>query len=320
MKTRETAETTKRNATSWGTIRTFMKVGTCSEALMNVVDRAFSHPMEREEHAVMPLAGGIVQQGYQCGMLWGATLAAGAAAHRRYGAGPRAETAAVTAAQRLVEAFRAKNKSIDCLDVSGTDWNEKYATVKAFLKAGPIVCMHKTGSFSKVAVREIDAALSSDPVPSASCSRCSVGCAAKLAKQVGLSGQHQVMAAGLAAGIGLSGGGCGALGAAIWINELHRAEAGEHYTVVNDRAREILDAFLKVTDYELACSDIVGRKFESIDDHAAHINRGGCADIIQRLAEKIGVRPHHLSLGSSCNTTHAWHENQEKIFPAPGTM
>jgi len=26
----------------------------------------------------MPLAGGIMQHGYQCGMIWGATLGAGA--------------------------------------------------------------------------------------------------------------------------------------------------------------------------------------------------------------------------------------------------
>ena len=55
----------------------------------------------------MPFAGGIANQGYQCGMLWGAALAAGAQAYRLFGPGPRAETEAIIAAQRLVESFRA---------------------------------------------------------------------------------------------------------------------------------------------------------------------------------------------------------------------
>lgn len=46
----------------------------------------------------MPFAGGIMQRGYQCGMIWGAALAAGAEAHRLHGPGPQAETAAIMAA------------------------------------------------------------------------------------------------------------------------------------------------------------------------------------------------------------------------------
>ncbi len=65
------------NITTFKTIRTFMKVGSCSETLINVLDRAFGHPLPAEERASMPLAGGIAQQGYQCGMLFGASLAAG---------------------------------------------------------------------------------------------------------------------------------------------------------------------------------------------------------------------------------------------------
>jgi len=86
---------------------------------MGVVDRSFDHPLKVEERASMPLAGGINQLGYQCGMLWGAALAAGAQAYRLFGSGPQAETAAIIAAQRLVESFRAQNKHIDCLEISG---------------------------------------------------------------------------------------------------------------------------------------------------------------------------------------------------------
>ncbi|MGB7117246.1 MAG: hypothetical protein WBD56_13970 [Anaerolineales bacterium] len=40
---------------------------------MSVVDASFDHPLKLEERASMTLAGGLLQHGYQCGMLWGAT-------------------------------------------------------------------------------------------------------------------------------------------------------------------------------------------------------------------------------------------------------
>ena len=63
-----------------------------------------------------------MQQGYQCGMLWGAALAAGAQAYRLYGPGPQAESEAILAAQRLVEAFRSRNKQIDCFELTELNW------------------------------------------------------------------------------------------------------------------------------------------------------------------------------------------------------
>ena len=78
---------------------------------MSVVDASFDHPLKAEEKASMPLAGGIANLGYQCGMLWGAALAAGAQAYRLYGPGPQAETAAIIAPQRLMEVFQTHTKN-----------------------------------------------------------------------------------------------------------------------------------------------------------------------------------------------------------------
>jgi hypothetical protein len=47
---------------------------------LRVLNSAFNHELKNKENAAMPLAGGIVQHGYQCGMIWGASLAAGAQA------------------------------------------------------------------------------------------------------------------------------------------------------------------------------------------------------------------------------------------------
>ena len=44
-----------------------------------------------------------------------------------------------------------------------------------------------------------------------------VSCASLFAEKIGATEEHVLMVAGFAGGIGLSGGACGALGAAIWI-------------------------------------------------------------------------------------------------------
>ena len=46
--------------------RTFIKKGTCSRTFFYLLDREFGHPRDDEEKAIDPLAGGILQQGYQC--------------------------------------------------------------------------------------------------------------------------------------------------------------------------------------------------------------------------------------------------------------
>lgn len=61
----------------------FIKQGTCSRTFFYILNREFGHPREAEERAIDPLAGGIMQNGYQCGQLWGAVMALGAEALRR---------------------------------------------------------------------------------------------------------------------------------------------------------------------------------------------------------------------------------------------
>jgi Putative redox-active protein (C_GCAxxG_C_C) len=252
---------------------------------MSVVDRSFDHPLKLEEQASTPLAGGIMLHGYQCGMLWGVTLAAGAQAYRRLGPGPQAETSAILAAQRLVESFRAQTKNeINCLEI--TDLNmqgkiEALPILKFFVKGGPIGCFRMAARYAPVAFNEIDSALSEEDIEAPSPP---VSCAAVLAQKMDVSEMHGVMAAGLAGGIGLSGGACGALGAAIWIIEMDSdKELTGKDGFENPRALAAIDKFLKTSDYKFECSEIVGRRFENIDDHAAYLRAGGCSEIIEAL-------------------------------------
>lgn len=268
---------------SMRTVGTFLSRGTCSQTLLCVVNRAYSYPLGAEEKAADPLAGGILQHGYQCGMLWGATLAAGAEAYRRFGAGPRTEAAAILAAGRVVDSFREQNRHTNCVELTGLDASSttRDMVTHFFIKGGTVACCRMAARYAPVAFAEIEATLAarSDEVRGPA-----VSCAAALARRLGASELHVAMAAGLAGGIGLSGGGCGALGAAIWLAGVRALERGDKVEFKSPEALAILERFLSASDYELECSSIVGRRFETVAEHAQHLRGGGCAKILDALA------------------------------------
>ena len=251
---------------------------------MTVVDGSFDHPLALEEHATLPLAGGVEQMGFQCGQVWGAALAAGARAYQLFGPGPEAEAAAIIAAQRLADSFCTRYKSINCLDVIDLDWKNAQAkqVLKFLLRGGPVRCFSSTAGYARAAFSEINATFAGNQLAAPAAP---VSCAALLAQKMGASDLHAVMAAGLAGGIGLSGGACGALGAAIWLVELKRVEDGTGKVEFNSpEATEAIDRFLQSSDGEFECAIIAGRKFENVTDHAAYLRAGGCARIIETLA------------------------------------
>lgn len=233
----------------------------------------------------MPLAGGVASMGYQCGMLWGAALAAGAQAYRLFGFGPQAETAAIIATQRLVESFRTHtNNEINCLEITEINFqgkNQALPILKFFLKGGPIVCFRMTARYAKDTFSGINTAFSEEhieaPPPP-------ISCAGLLAQKKGVSDLHAVMTAGFAGGIGLSGGACGVLGATIWITSMNRPGEVDGFNYSDSWVGDVIEKFLESSDYEFECTDIVGRKFESIDDHARYLRQGGCSKIIEVLA------------------------------------
>ncbi|MFH1845830.1 MAG: C-GCAxxG-C-C family (seleno)protein [bacterium] len=283
---------TKANSgiSSIGTVGTFLKVGACSETLFNVLDRAFDNPLKPEEKASMPFVGGIMQHGYQCGMLWGAALAAGAQAYRLFGPGPQAETKAIIAAQRIVESFRALNSHINCLEITNLDKSSSTMQMIFYflIKGGSLGCFRMAARCAPVAFSEINTALSEKHVETPSPP---VSCAAMLAQKMGASDMHTVMAAGLAGGIGLCGGACGALGAAIWIIGMNIRKGRDvdnlwKDEVYNSRVSDTIDRFLKSTDHEFECAEIVERRFDDVGDHACYLRDGGCSKLIEVLATR----------------------------------
>jgi hypothetical protein len=253
---------------------------------MRVVDRAFDNPLQIEEQAAGPLAGGIVNYGYQCGMLWGAALAAGAQVYRLRGSGPPAETMAVMVAQNLVKSFRTRTRNeINCLEITDLNLKGKIQAAKLlkfFIKGGPVNCFRMIASYVRAAFSDIDGALAGTPDNDFSLP---VSCAALTAQKLGASEKHAVIAAGLAGGIGLSGGGCGALGTAIWLINMNGLEEGIDKKSMDARISQTIDRFLKgAADFKFECSEITGRKFENVGEHTAYLRGGGCSDIIKTLS------------------------------------
>jgi hypothetical protein len=252
---------------------------------MSVVDDSFGHPLQTEEKAANPLAGGIANMGYQCGMLWGAALAAGARAYHLYGPGAQAEASAMTATQKLVESFRTRTKNeINCLEISDLNMQGDFdgkAILKFFLKGGPIGCFRMAANYAPDAYNEISSTFSEDPIE---VSAPPVSCATALAKRMGASEMHVTMVAGFAGGIGFSGGACGALGAAIWLTTMNQPVEIEGMSYSGTWVSDMIEGFLESSDYEFECAEIIGRNFESVDEHAEHIANGGCSKIIEALA------------------------------------
>ena len=274
----------RRPVTALGTVGTFIRGRACSDTLLHVLNCAYDRPLANEELAVQALAGGIMQRGHQCGMIWGAALAAGAEVHRRLGEGPLAEAVAVAAAGRLLELFRAQNGATDCFDITEIDDDStKMEMVTYFLlKGGAVRCFAGAARYASAAKDAIDAALSA---PTVDAPAAPVSCAALLARRMGASGLHAVMAAGFAGGIGLGGGGCGALAAAIWISGMKALGSGaERLEFQSPEALAIMDRFLACTGRQLECEAICGRRFSGVEEHAAHLRDGGCAPLIEALA------------------------------------
>jgi hypothetical protein len=265
------------------TKRVFLKLGTCSRTFFYILNREFGHPLENEEHAADPLAGGILQQGYQCGMLWGASLAVGAESFRRCADPGRAIGMAIKATRHIMESFINRAKSADCLDITSCDFSSKFNIAKHFFTGKFWSCFKLAEKWAPEAIQSATEGLSLDQTD---LPKQPISCASETARKMGATDEEQVMVAGFAGGLGLSGDGCGALSAAIWMNTLARIREQNYKTTFSDPVTEkILKAFYEATGYEMECSKITGLRFKTIDEHTGFIKNGGCAKLINVLAD-----------------------------------
>jgi C_GCAxxG_C_C family probable redox protein len=269
--------------------KVFWKCGSCSHAMFHLLNHEFDNPRENEEIASDLLAGGIAQKGYQCGMLWGASLAVGAESFRRYSNNNEATASAITASQYLVESFTKRTKSVNCRDISKVNWENKFDMAIYMLKTvmqGFIYspCFNLIVKWTPEAIQVANEGVAIKPVQDQPC----VSCASEVLKKMGASDEEAVMVAGFAGGIGLSGNACGALSATIWYKMLEwsKKNPGKTPSYFNNQdTKLILRAFYIQTDSEALCSKITEKQFKSIDEHSEYIRRGGCGKLIDALTK-----------------------------------
>ena len=74
------------------------------------------------------------------------------------------------------------------------------------------------------------------------------------------------------------------MGAAIWITGINSGKKRISDKANKSKISDLIDKFIKCTDCRFECSEIVGRKFVNIGDHAGYLRDGGCSEIIELLA------------------------------------
>jgi hypothetical protein len=271
------------------TKRTFLKQGTCSRTFFHILNREYGHPKPTHEHAVDPLAGGIAQHGYQCGMLWGATLGAGTESFRRFKNPDVAVGMAIKATQKIHHSFVEHAKTPNCSEITDTDWQKKFSILKFMLRGKMVTCFRLAGKWAPSALKAAEEGLSSGQtdLPTKPMS-----CASETLRRMGATDEEMVMVAGFSGGLALSGNACGALAAAIWKNTHERVKNQTYkYALADPEIEKILKSFYAVTNYELECSRICGRKFASVAEHSEFMGNGGCEKIMKALAVS-NIREH----------------------------
>jgi len=263
--------------------KVFKELGTCSRTFFHIVNRAFGHPKELEERAADALAGGILKEGHQCGMLWGASLAVGAEAYRTCKDQNEAIRVAIKATQSLMNSFIKNEHTINCRDITHCDFSSKLSFAKYVVSGRFLYCFKMADKWAPDAVQAARIGLAENELKAPSVS---MSCATEVARKMGASDEEMIMVAGFAGGLGLSGAACGALSAAIWVKSLVWCkEEAKKMALKNPATKKTLEIFYKTTDSNIQCEVITGTNFRNIEDHTYFIKNGGCATLINVLAQ-----------------------------------
>lgn len=267
--------------------KVFKELGTCSRTFFHILNREFDHTKDTEERAADSLAGGIMQKGWQCGMLWGATLAVGTESYRRCNDRNQAIGLAIKATQKLIESFSLRTETVNCRDITHCKMDSFFGMTKFMIKT-MLKGMENSTCFilaEKWAPEAIESAKEGLRFQQKELPKKSISCASEVVRKMGGSDEEMAAVAGFAGGLGLSGNACGALSAAIWKNSITYSRIHpKKSTWSNRNAKNTLKAFIEETDSEMLCENICVRRFTTIEDHTEFVKNGGCRRLINVLA------------------------------------
>lgn len=267
--------------------KVFREKGTCSRTFAYLLDKEFGNLQDQYEQATDPLAGGIMRKGHQCGMLWGSALAIGAESYKRTRDIDKASVLALKATVKMMESFVDQTRTVNCRDITGCDMDSFFGLTKYMLKVTlkgmeNSQCFNLAEDWAPKAIQAAKEGLNKG----AEATNGSMNCASMVAKNMGAKDEEIAMVAGFAGGMGLSGNGCGALAAAIWMNSLAWIKNNPGKSAFNNPiAKATLKRFLKESNSEILCYKICGKPFNTIEDHSEFIKNGGCNNLINVLSD-----------------------------------
>jgi len=267
----------------------FWKCGACSNAIFHLLNHEYGNEKLQEEKASDMLAGGIVQKGHQCGMLWGGALAIGTESFRKYDDKNMAIGTAINTSKLLVDSFQKRTKTVNCSDITKLDMENKFQFTIFILKTiahGFVFspCFNLISKWTPEAIQAANKGLSEEIKFNQPC----LSCSSEVVKKMGATEEESIMVAGFAGGIGLSGHACGALAAAIWYKMLiwNKNNAGKSEAMFdNADVKKMMRAFYIQTDSEMLCNKIANCSFTTIDEHSEYIKNGGCSKLLEALAK-----------------------------------
>jgi len=262
----------------------FITIGTCSHTMFYLLNHENGLRISDEERASDLLAGGLMSKGYQCGMLWGASLAAGNYAFTQSTDMNQSIFSAISNSQNIINSFSKCSGCVNCRDFTKCKWNKPLSIAKYLLTGGIFKCMNFAATWAPDALDIVRHDNRTMPSKNTPC----ISCASEVIKKAGGSNKEAVLVAGFAGGIGLSGNACGALGAAIWYTMLQwcRNNPGKTPRFFNNpEITSILEHFSALNHNEFECKKNCGKIFTTPEEHSYYIVNGGCQKRISILAE-----------------------------------
>ena len=277
----------------------------CSEAAMTTQLRSFGVEESAYEQAIHAFSGGFLHSGRACGLLSGSALAAGVLARTRFSDQRARIHATLAATIGLARSHPALSGSVNCQTITETELTTWRGRLSYLMRGKAAHCGRLHVEWTSRAHRLIEESFrQAVDTPVSRCDNCAVATLGKCASAVGIPAEDVSIVAGLAGGLGLLGNVCGALAAGVF------ALGATHYIARSNaprdsRARgavaELSSAARKGPPGELhrsfcgrfgsdQCMKIVGRRFENVDDHARFIAEGGCATIVDFVAQRVRVR------------------------------
>lgn len=283
----------------------WLRYVSCSEASMTTQMRGFGINELAYEQAIHVFSGGFMHRGHACGLLTGAVLAAGFVARSRFDDDRLRSGAALYTAIQLTMAYSKLTGSVNCLEITDVSLMHLSGRLRYLQQGKDRMCGGIHLKWATQAQQLIDSSLVafSHSRQTGPFVNCAVRTLRELVVITGMKAEDAVLVAGFSGGVGLCGNVCGALTAAVFAmsagHQLVRKQkqrdsrirgALEELTGSNYRgaATRLRRDFVQQFGSEL-CADIIGRRFQDIDDYSIFIEQGRCDKVIKFVADRVAV-------------------------------